>query len=50
MHRRNFELEIIAFFLSSVGVATIGSMNADSAIKQSLMIVAGVIVYIIMVF
>ena len=50
MHRRNFELEIIAFFLCSVGVATIGSMNADSAIKQSLMIVAGVIVYIIMVF
>ena len=30
-HRRNFELEIIAFFLSGVGLVTIGSKNADDA-------------------
>ena len=31
-HRRNFELEIIAFFLSGVGLVTIGSKNADDAL------------------
>lgn len=50
MHRRNFELEFIAFFLCGVGIATLGSINADMAFKQLLMVVAGVIVYIFMVF
>lgn len=50
MHRRNFELEFIAFFLSGVGVTTIGSVNPDSGFKQLLMVVAGVFVYIFMVF
>ncbi|MBR7072251.1 MAG: hypothetical protein IKI33_01365, partial [Eubacterium sp.] len=29
-HRRNFELELIAFFLSGVGLVTIGSVQPES--------------------
>ncbi len=50
LHRRNFELEFIAFFLCATGITTIGSINPEDAIKQCLMVVAGVIVFIIMVF
>ncbi len=49
-HRRNFELEVIAFFLCSTGIATIGSIDAGAALKQCLMIIAGVIAYIVLVF
>lgn len=49
-HRRNFELELIAFFLCGVGLATIGSVDADDAFKQYIMVLAGVLVYIFMVF
>lgn len=49
-HRRNFELEIIAFFLSGVGLATIGSVQPESAFKQYFMVLAGVLVFIFMVF
>ncbi len=49
-HRRNFELELIAFFLSGVGLVTIGSVFPDSAYKQYFMVLAGLIVFIIMVF
>ena len=42
MHRRNFELEFIAFFLSGVGIAVIGSIKPDDAFKQLLMLIAGV--------
>ena len=50
LHRRNFELELLAFFLCGTGIATIGSVNASSALKQFVMIFAGIIIYIIMVF
>ncbi len=50
MHRRNFELEVIAFFLCGVGIATIGSINPNAAFKQLLMIFAGVIIFICLVF
>ena len=49
-HRRNFELELIAFFLSGVGLVTIGSVFPDSAYKQYFMVLAGLIVFIFMVF
>ena len=49
-HRRNFELELIAFFLSGVGLVTIGSVQPDSAFKQFFMVLAGIIVFIFLVF
>ena len=49
-HRRNFELEIIAFFLSGVGLVTIGSKNADAALKQYFMILAGILIFIFLMF
>ena len=49
-HRRNFELEMIAFFLCSVGVTAIGSISPDAAFKQVLFIIAGMIAYTVMVF
>ena len=50
MHRRNFELEFIAFFLSGVGIAVIGSIKPDDAFKQLLMLIAGVIGFIVLVY
>lgn len=50
MHRRNFELEFIAFFLSGVGIAVIGSIKPDDSFKQLLMLIAGVIGFIVLVF
>ena len=50
MHRRNCELEFIAFFLSGVGIAVIGSIKPDDAFKQLLMLIAGVIGFIVLVF
>ena len=49
-HRRNFELEIIAFFLSGVGLVTIGSKNADAALKQYFIILAGILIFIFLMF
>lgn len=49
-HRRNFELELIAFFLSGVGLVTIGSVYPDSAFKQYFMVLAGIIIFIFLVF
>ena len=49
-HRRNFELELIAFFLSGVGLVTIGSVHPDAAFKQYFTVLAGIIGYIILVF
>ena len=48
--RRNFELEIIAFFHCGVGLVTVGSIDADAAFKQLIMVIAGVMVFIFMVF
>lgn len=50
MHRRNFELEFIAFFLSGVGITVIGSIKPDDAFRQLLMLIAGVIGFIVLVF
>ena len=49
-HRRNFELELIAFFLSGVGLVTIGSVFPESAFKQYFMVLAGLIAFTVMVF
>lgn len=49
-HRRNFELELIAFFLSGIGLVTIGSVYPDSAFKQFFMVLAGMIAFIALVF
>lgn len=48
-HRRNFELEIIAFFLCGVGLVTIGSIDPEAAFKQFFMVLAGVLIFIFMV-
>ena len=50
LHRRNFELELIAFFLTGVGLAVIGSVDPDACFKQLLISVAGVVGYTILVF
>lgn len=50
LHRRNFELELIAFFLCGTGLAVIGSISPNVCFKQFLFILAGMIVYIVMVF
>ena len=50
LHRRNFELELIAFFLCSTGLAVIGSVRPESVLNQYFFILAGMIAYIIMVF
>lgn len=50
MHRRNFELELIAFFLCGTGLSVIGSISPSACFKQFFFILAGMIVYIIMVF
>ena len=49
-HRRNFELELIAFFLCGVGLATIGSVYPESGFKQFFMVLAGMFVFIALVF
>lgn len=50
LHRRNFELELIAFFLCGTGLSVIGSISPNACFKQFLFILAGLIVYIVMVF
>lgn len=47
--RRNFELEMIAFFLSGTGIAIIGSIDPSAAFKQLIMVLAGIFAFIIMV-
>lgn len=50
MHRRNFELEFIAFFLSGVGLTVIGSVNPSACLKQLLIMICGVIGFTVFVF
>ncbi len=50
LHRRNFELELIAFFLCGTGLAAVGSIDAMAAFKQYFMILAGMFIFIFMVF
>lgn len=49
-HRRNFELEIIAFFLSGVGLVTVGSQIPSQGFKQYFMVLAGIIVFVFLTF
>ena len=49
LHRRNFELEFIAFFLTGVGLAVIGSVAPNACFKQLLIAIAGVIGFTAMV-
>lgn len=50
VHRRNFELELIAFFLCGTGIAAIGSVDVDAGFNQFFFILAGIVVYIVMVY
>ena len=50
VHRRNFELEFIAFFLTDVGLAVIGSVDPDACFKQLLIAVCGIIGFTALVF
>ncbi|MCM1115255.1 MAG: FtsW/RodA/SpoVE family cell cycle protein [Clostridium sp.] len=50
MHRRNFELEFIAFFLTGTGLAVIGSVDPKACFKQLLIAVAGIIGFTVLVF
>ena len=45
MRINNFELEMIGFMFSSVGLAIVGSMYPDTVMKQFLAIVLGVVAY-----
>lgn len=50
MHRRNFELEFIAFFLSGVGLTAIGSVDPDACFKQLLIVLCGIVGFTVFVF
>ena len=50
MHRRNFELEFIAFFLTDVGLTVIGSIDAKACVKQLIIAIAAVVAYVVLVF
>ena len=50
LHRRNFELELIAFFLTGVGLTAIGSVAPNACFKQLLISVCGIIGFIVLVF
>ncbi len=45
MRINNFELEMIGFMFSSIGLAIVGSMYPETVLKQFLAIVLGVIAY-----
>lgn len=45
MRINNFELEMIGFMLSSVGLAIVGSMYPETVLKQFLAIALGVVLY-----
>lgn len=45
MRINNFELEMIGFMFSSVGLAVVGSMYPETVLKQFLAIVLGIIAY-----
>lgn len=50
IHRRNFELEFIAFFLSGVGLTVIGSVDPDACFKQLLIVLCGIVGFTVFVF
>ena len=50
MKKINFELELIAFFLSGIGLCLSASVNEDSMLKQLITVIGGVIVYDILLW
>lgn len=45
--RRGFEVEALAFFLSTIGMAVAASSTPEKMLKQTLLIIAGVAVFIV---
>lgn len=50
MKKINFELELIAFFLSGIGLCLTESVNEGSMLKQMITVLGGVIVYDILLW
>lgn len=50
LHRRNFELELIAFFLTGVGLAVIGSVSTRACVKQLIISLCAIMGYTILTF
>lgn len=48
MRRSSFEVETLAFFLSTIGLAVIASSDAQSITKQLICIVGGIFIYLIL--
>lgn len=48
LRRTGFEVEIIAFFLSTLSIAMAASVNPDGAVRQAVFIVLGVIFFFVM--
>ena len=48
MDRRGFELETLAFFLSSIGMAVCASASPDELTKQMLLFLAGVAMFLLL--
>lgn len=47
MRRSSFEVETLAFFLSTIGIAVIASRNASAIGKELICIVGGILLYLI---
>ncbi len=47
MHRSGFEVETIAFFLSTMGLAVIASSDASEILKQIVCVIGGIVIYLI---
>ncbi len=48
LKQTSFELEILAFFLSGIGLSLISTVSEDYALKQVIYIIAGILVFIVM--
>lgn len=48
MRRSSFEVETLAFFLSTIGLSVIASSNADAIPKQLVCIAGGILIYLIL--
>lgn len=47
MHRSSFEVETIAFFLTTIGIAVIASSDASEITKQLICVAGGILIYLI---
>lgn len=48
MRRSSFEVETLAFFLSTIGLSVIASSDADSIPKQLICVAGGILIYLIL--